>query len=133
MRDKIHIFNGANFGDLYETRDGCRAVYLNSIETLSDEPAEHHALYIENAGRKYYYDEGFSIDGATADDIIGRYDRDDEELFCCLRGWQAANISDCLNKCRRYIAAVEKRNSKDGKRIAELLKMIDYARKYVMI
>ena len=128
-------FVRAAFGDIFKTRDGCRAIYIGKTDPFVDDEdvMTTHEFYVEHAGSKLYYNDGASIDGIAADDIIGRDTEVDESRDYFIAGWAQAEINDCLKKCRRYIAAVEKRNSKDGKRIGELLKMIDATRKHVMI
>ena len=128
-------FIRAEFGDMFKTRCGGRAIYIGKADQLQDDEdvMTTHEFYVEHAGSKLYYNDGASIDGIAADDIVGRDTEVDESEDYFIAGWAQAEINDCLKKCRRYIAAVEKRNSKDGKRIAELLKMIDDARKHVMI
>lgn len=128
-------FIRAKFGDMFKTRDGGRAIYIGKTDQLIDDEyvMTTHEFYVEHSGSKLYYNDGASIDGIAADDIVGRDTEVDESEDYFIAGWAQAEINDCLKKCRRYIAAVKKRNSKDGKRIAELLKMIDDARKHVMI
>ena len=120
---------------MFKTRCGGRAIYIGKTDQLLDDEdvMTTHEFYVEHAGSKLYYNDGASIDGIAADDIVGRDTEVDESEDYFIAGWAQAEINDCLKKCRRYIAAVEKRNSKDGKRIAELLKMIDDARKHVMV
>ena len=121
--EKIHMFKDANFGDLFETRDGCKAVYIgNDGDQLTTDRQTYHTLHIYGCGYKRYYDEGYSIDGIAADDIVVRIKNDDDE--CELRGWQIAKIIDCLTACTRFIKAVKRRDSKDVKRINELTDMI---------
>ena len=117
------MFKDANFGDLFETRDGCKAVYIgNDGDQLTTDRQTYHTLHIYGSGYKRYYDEGYSIDGIAADDIVVRIKNDDDE--CELRGWQIAKIIDCLTACTRFIKAVKRRDSKDVKRINELTDMI---------
>ena len=117
------MFKDANFGDLFETRDGCKAVYIgNDGDQLTTDRQTYHTLHIYGCGYKRYYDEGYSIDGIAADDIVVRIKNDDDE--CELRGWQIAKIIDCLTACTRFIKAVKRRDSKDVKRINELTDMI---------
>ena len=119
---------------MFVTRDGCRALYIGRISDMTeDDTSQVHLFYVEGDGPKRYYDDGQSCDGIAADDIIGRDTEVDESRDYFIAGWAQAEINDCLKKCRRYIAAVEKRNSKDGKRIGELLKLIDATRKHVMV
>ena len=128
-------FIRAEFGDMFKTRCGGRAIYIGKADPMLDDEdvMTTHEFYVEHSGSKLYYNDGASIDGIAADDIVGRDSEVDESEDYFIAGWAQAEINDCLKKCRRYIAAVEKRNSKDGKRIAELLKMIDRARKHVMV
>jgi hypothetical protein len=128
-------FVRAAFGDMFKTRNGIRAIYIGKTDPFIDDEdvMSTHEFYVELTGVKLYYNDGASVDGIAADDIIGRDNEVDESSDYFIQGWQQAEINDCLKKCRRYIAAVEKRNSRDGKRIAELLKMIDDTRKYVAI
>ena len=117
------MFKDANFGDLFETHDGCKAVYIgNDGDQLTTDRQTYHTLHIYGCGYKRYYDEGYSIDGIAADDIVARIKNDDDE--CELRGWQIAKIIDCLTACTRFIKAVKRRDSKDVKRINELTDMI---------
>ena len=128
-------FIRAEFGDIFKTRCGGRAIYIGKADQFQDDEdvmTTNH-FFVEGVGSKLYYNDGASIDGIAADDIVGRDSEVDESEDYFIAGWAQAEINDCLKKCRRYIAAVEKRNSKDGKRIAELLKMIDRARKHVMV
>lgn len=128
-------FVRAAFGDMFKTRDGSRAIYIGKTDPFADDEdvmTTYH-FFVEGVGSKLYYNDGASIDGIAADDIIGRDTEVDESRDYFIAGWAQAEINDCLKKCRRYIAAVEKRNSKDGKRIVELLKMIDETRKHVMV
>ena len=120
---------------MFKTRDGGRAIFIGKADQLLDDEdvMTTHEFYVEHAGSKLYYNDGASIDGIAADDIVGRDTEVDESEDYFIAGWAQAEINDCLKKCRRYIAAVEKRNSKDGKRISELLKMIDATRKHVMV
>ena len=125
----------AAFGDMFKTRDGSRAIFIGKADQFQDDEdvmTTYH-FFVEGVGSKLYYNDGASIDGIAADDIIGRDTEVDESRDYFIAGWAQAEINDCLKKCRRYIAAVEKRNSKDGKRIGELLKMIDETRKHVMV
>ena len=120
---------------MFKTRDGGRAIFIGKADQFQDDEdvmTTYH-FFVEGVGSKLYYNDGASIDGIAADDIIGRDTEVDESRDYFIAGWAQAEINDCLKKCRRYIAAVEKRNSKDGKRISELLKMIDATRKHVMV
>ena len=128
-------FVRAAFGDMFKTRDGSRAIYIGKTDpsVYNEDVMTTHEFYVEHTGSKLYYNDGASIDGIASDDIIGRDTEVDESRDYFIAGWAQAEINDCLKKCRRYIAAVEKRNSKDGKRIDELLKLIDETRKHVMI
>lgn len=128
-------FVRAAFGDMFKTRDGSRAIYIGKTDpsVYDEDVMTTHEFYVEHTGSKLYYNDGSSIDGIASDDIIGRDTEVDESRDYFIAGWAQAEINDCLKKCRRYIAAVEKRNSKDGKRIGELLKLIDETRKHVMI
>lgn len=128
-------FVRAAFGDMFKTRDGCGAIYIGKANPILDDEdvMTTHYFFVESVGLKLYYNDGASIDGIAADDIIGRDTEVDESRDYFIAGWAQAEINDCLKKCRRYIAAVEKRNRKDGKRIGELLKMIDETRKHVMV
>ena len=120
---------------MFKTRDGSRAIYIGKTDpsVYDEDVMTTHEFYVEHTGSKLYYNDGASIDGIASDDIIGRDTEVDESRDYFIAGWAQAEINDCLKKCRRYIAAVEKRNSKDGKRIDELLKLIDETRKHVMI
>ena len=121
--EKIHMFKDANFGDLFETRNGGMAVYIgNDGDQLTTDRQTYHTLHIYGCGYKRYYDEGYSIDGLAADDIVARIKNDDDE--CELRGWQIAMITDCLTACSRFIKLVERRNKRDDKRIESLLRDI---------
>ena len=124
-------FIHAKFGDVFITRYGNRALYIGNIDKLigEDEVTTIHEFYVEGEDVKYYYNDGASTDGVMADDIIGRDSDVDESKEFFIQGWVLYAIDDCLKKCRRYISAVERRNSKDGKRISELLKLIDDTRK----
>ena len=121
--EKIYMFKDANFGDMFETRDGGKAVYIdNDGDQLLTDRKPYHRLYVQGIGYKRYIDEGYSIDGISADDIVARIKNDDDE--CELRGWQIAKITDCLTACSRFIKLVERRNKRDGKRIESLLRDI---------
>ena len=128
-------FIRAEFGDMFKTRCGDRAIYIGKIDPMLDDEdvMTTHEFYVEHAGSKLYYNDGASIDGIAADDIVDCDNEVDESEDYFIAGWAQSEINDCLKACRRYIAAVEKRNSKDGKRIGELLEMIDRARKHVII
>ena len=121
MKERLHMFDGANIGDLFETTDGCKAVYLGF-----DCWKNHHLLYIENDGQRTYHDDGHSTNGVISEDITGQYrEEPDPEALHTLRGWEIAHVSDTLSKCRRYLLAVERRGKRDEKRIDELNKMVD--------
>jgi hypothetical protein len=121
--EKIHMFKDASFGDLFETRNGGMAVYIgNDGDQLTTDRQICHALHIYGYGYKRYYEDGYSIDGIVADDIVAQIKNDNEE--CELRGWQIAKITDCLTACSRFIKLVERRNKRDDKRIESLLRDI---------
>ena len=117
------MFKDASFGDLFETRNGGMAVYIgNDGDQLTTDRQIYHALHIYGYGYKRYYEDGYSIDGITADNIVAPIKNNDEE--CELRGWQIAKITYCLTACSRFIKLVERRNKHDDKRIESLLRNI---------
>lgn len=121
--EKIYMFKDANFGDMFDTRDGNKAVYIdNDGDQLLTDRKPYHRLYVQGIGYKRYIDEGYSIDGISADDIVARIKNDDDE--CELRGWQIAKITDCLTALSRFIKLVERRNKREDKRIESLLRDI---------
>ena len=123
-------FIKAEFGDMFVTNDGCRALYIDRISyvTMTDEDTSQvHLFYVEGTGLKRYYDDGASCDGIAADDIVGRYGHDESSDYF-IQGWVLAKVTDCLTSCSRYIKAVKRRDSKDSKRIDELTDMIAKAK-----
>ena len=109
------IFNGADFGTMYCTRDGRRAVYLEEIEYFlnGDDEPKIHILYVEHIGSMRYYADGYNLNGVSSDDIVGLYttERDPDDLTT-LTGVDAAHIDNVLSKCRRYIAS-KRMNDRD--------------------
>ena len=129
MKESLHMFEGANIGDLFETTDGCKAVYLGF-----DCWKNHHLLYIENDGKRTYHDDGHSTNGVISEDITGPYrEEPDPEALHTLRGWEIAHVIDTLNKCRRYLLAVERRGKRDENRINKLNRMVDSCKKILKI
>ena len=125
-------FRNAEFGDMFVTRDGCRALYIGIIsEMTEDDTSQVHLFYVEGDGPKRYYDDGQSCDGIAADDIVGRDGHVDESRDYFIQGWVLAKVTDCLSSCSRYIKAVKRRDSRDGNRIDELTDMIARA-KYLL-
>ena len=124
-------FLRAKFGDMFKTRNGSQALYIGKADPFADDDdlTTTHTFYVEGDGIKLYYNDGACTDGIMADDIVGRDSEVDESRDYFIQGWAQFAIDDCLKKCRRYISAVERRNSKDGNRISELLKLIDNTRK----
>lgn len=130
--EKIHMFKDANFGDLFETRDGCKAVYIgNDGDQILTDRQTYHTLHVYGCGYKRYLDEGYSIDGIAADDIVASIKSDDDEYE--LRGWQIAKITDCLTACTRFIKMVERRNKRDDKRTESLLQEIGECKKLLKL
>ena len=69
MAHKIHMFKDAKFGDLFQTRDGCKALYLGSRGTDEWPSFAQHLLFIEEVGWSYFYDDGFDSGGVASYDI----------------------------------------------------------------
>lgn len=132
MNEKVYPrFLKAEFGDMFVTNDGCRALYIDRISDFTmtdDDTSQVHLFYVDGAGLKRYYDDGASCDGIAADDIVGRDGHVDESRDYFIQGWVLAKVTDCLSSCSRYIKAVKRRDSKDGKRIDELTDMIAKAK-----
>ena len=126
-------FIKAEFGDMFVTQDGCRALYIDVLPDIGDDTSQVHLFYVEGAGLKRYYDDGASCDGIAADDIVGRDGQVDEDHEYFIQGWCIAKVCDCLTSCSRYIKAVKRRDSKDGKRIDELTDMIAKAKELLKL
>lgn len=126
-------FEHAEFGDMFKTQDGTRAIYIERVDDFDERSEPTHIFYLAGVGCKRYYDDGRSVDGIASDDIIGRDNDVDEDKEYFVQGWQLTRINDCLKQCRRYISAVERRNNRDDKRIKELLDMITKTRELVKL
>lgn len=129
MKDSLNMFDGANFGDLFETTNGCKAAYLGY-----DSWKNLYLLYIENDGKRTYHSDGHCTNGAISEDITGPYrEEPDPEALHPLRGWEIAHVSDTLSKCLRYLLAIERRGKRDENRIDKLTKMVDSCKKILKI
>lgn len=68
-----NLFASAKFGDLFKTRDGRRAVFVNW-----DGMMQHAFIYVEERDIEFYGEEMYNLDGITASgstlhDIVSRW------------------------------------------------------------
>ena len=135
MEKKMNIFKNANFGQMYKTRCGCKAVYISpdddDPDTLDDEQPKRHLLYVYNLGINSYYPEGYSFSGIAADDIVVRVK--DMMAPYELYGHQMAKITDCLNACKNYIESTRKRTKTENDLRSYLLKDIADCKKLLKL
>lgn len=124
MNEKRILIN-PNFGDLFLTRDGCKAVFIESHgeDGADDEPPARHTMFVEGSGIRHYYGYGCCTDGTYSDDIVERLK--DPEADVHLRGCDAAHIANCLESCKRVIAASERRDKRAIERIKKLIENIN--------
>ena len=118
------MFEDANFGDMYETRNGQKAVYLRSAVPALCAMPEHHKLYVDGMGIMDYFNDGQCIFGTLSADIMGR--ATDEDNVYVIPVWKAMRIYDTLSACYRRLSGVKRRaaENNEGKKVERIERLM---------